>query len=482
VGLLVVVAVVGTIASVVALHRLSDARVQLADRLDPAAIAASDLKGALVDQETGIRGYVLAAQPQFLEPYSRGQAEAAAAIATLSRIAATGDLQDLRPRLNAVVTRAREWETQYAEPTRRQIATDPSVARTAASVSAGKQRFDAFRGALTAFNRPLAAARQEARQRLDESASTVQRWVIGTGIVILLSVFAAAMILRSVIVVPLSRLAGRVRDVAGGEFGVPVEGSGALEVVELGADVDAMRARIVAELDALQVAQEDLQRSNSELEQFAYVASHDLQEPLRKVASFTQLLQQRYGAQLDDRADQYIGFAVDGATRMQTLINDLLAFSRVGRLEQPHTPVDCNELVARVRTDLSTAIEESGTTIEAGDLPTVSGDPGLLRLVFQNLLGNAIKFRADAAPVIELTAERDGESWRFRCADNGIGIDAEYADRIFVIFQRLHPRSSYEGTGIGLAMCRKIVEYHGGRMWLDTEYTGGSAFCFTLPA
>jgi light-regulated signal transduction histidine kinase (bacteriophytochrome) len=204
---------------------------------------------------------------------------------------------------------------------------------------------------------------------------------------------------------------------------------------------------------------------------------------LRKVASFCQLLQQRYGGQLDDRADQYIGFAVDGARRMQDLINDLLAFSRVGRLEQPHTDVDCNALVERVRTDLSRAIEESGAEIVAGDLPIVHADAGLLLLVFQNLIGNAIKFRADVAPVIRLDADRDGDFWRFRCADNGIGIDSEYEERIFVLFQRLHPRTQYEGTGIGLAMCRKIVEYHGGRMWLDTERAGGSGstFCFTLP-
>jgi light-regulated signal transduction histidine kinase (bacteriophytochrome) len=238
----------------------------------------------------------------------------------------------------------------------------------------------------------------------------------------------------------------------------------------------------VSELEALREAQQDLERSNQELEQFAYVASHDLQEPLRKVASFTQLLQQRYGGRLDDRADQYIGFAVDGATRMQTLINDLLAFSRVGRFEQPHGDVDCNELVERARADLATAIEESGATIEAEPLPTVRGDASLLRLVFGNLIGNGIKFRGDAAPVIRLSAERDDGFWRLRCADNGIGIDPVYADRIFVIFQRLHSRSSYEGTGIGLAMCRKIVEYHGGRMWLDTDGREGAAFCFTLPS
>ena len=195
------------------------------------------------------------------------------------------------------------------------------------------------------------------------------------------------------------------------------------------------------------------------------------------------MLQQRYAGQLDDRADQYIEFAVDGARRMQDLINDLLAFSRVGRVEQPHGDVNCDELVERVRADLASSIEDSGATIEAGPLPTVRGDAGLLRLVFQNLIGNAIKFRGDAPPFVGLSAERDDGFWRFRCEDNGIGVDAEYADRIFVIFQRLHPRSSYEGTGIGLAMCRKIVEYHGGRMWLDTEAArAGSAFCFTLPA
>jgi light-regulated signal transduction histidine kinase (bacteriophytochrome) len=186
---------------------------------------------------------------------------------------------------------------------------------------------------------------------------------------------------------------------------------------------------------------------------------------------------------LDERADQYIGFAVDGAQRMQALINDLLAFSRVGRVERPHAPVDCNALLERARDDLSRAIEAAGAEVEAGPLPTIDGDASLLRLVFQNLLGNAIKFRGEAAPRVRVDAARENGEWRFSVADNGIGIDPEYAERIFVIFQRLHPRASYEGTGIGLAMCRKIVEYHGGRMWLDTDNgAAGSRFCFTLPA
>jgi light-regulated signal transduction histidine kinase (bacteriophytochrome) len=170
---------------------------------------------------------------------------------------------------------------------------------------------------------------------------------------------------------------------------------------------------------------------------------------------------------------------------MQELINDLLAFSRVGRIERPHAAVDCNALVAGARDDLARAIEDSGAQVEAGPLPTVQGDGGLLRLVFQNLIGNAVKFRGPEPPRVRIAAEREDGTWRFSCEDNGIGIDPEYADRIFVIFQRLHPRASFEGTGIGLAMCRKIVEYHGGRMWLDTDRDPsqpGSRFCFTLPA
>jgi signal transduction histidine kinase len=476
VGLLVVVAVIGTITSLVALGRLTDARVQIADQLDPAAIAASELKNGLVDQETGVRGVLLTGDASFREPYERGASEASSAIRELQALRETGALRPLRRQLTDVLARALEWQTGYAQTALLEAETRRDVASEPEQLNEGKRRFDAFRAALNAFTRPLTTARLDARSRLDDSADTVQRWVIGTGIVILLSVLAAALILRRVIVVPLGRLAGRVREVASGHFDEPVAGTGATEVVTLGADVETMRARIVEERD-------DLERSNQELEQFAYVASHDLQEPLRKVASFSQLLQQRYAGQLDERADQYIEFAVDGARRMQDLINDLLAFSRVGRIETPHGDVDCEALVARVRTDLAGSIEDTGTTIEADSLPTVRGDAGLLQLVFQNLVGNAIKFRGTEAPVVRISAEREDGFWRFRCEDNGIGIDPEYADRIFVIFQRLHPRSSYEGTGIGLAMCRKIIEYHGGRMWLDIDTAReGSAFCFTLPA
>jgi signal transduction histidine kinase len=479
VGALVFVGVVGTVASVIALGRLSTARHDLADRLDPAAIQAETLLSAMLDQETGVRGYALSGDRRFLAPYLSGRPATAAALARLQAL----DLPQLRAQVGAVRAAVLAWQTQYAQPTVAQVRGDPGAARRPAAVLAGKARFDAFRAAVRRLEARLGPLRARARARLDDSAHTTLLWVLGTGIVVLLSVAAAAYTLRRVIVLPLGRLAASVRRVAGGDFDHRVHGSGAREVLELGEDVGAMRRRIVAELETLRATQADLQRSNTELEQFAYVASHDLQEPLRKVASFCQLLQQRYGGQLDERADQYIGFAVDGARRMQDLINDLLAFSRVGRVERPHAPVDCNALLERARGDLAAAIEDSGAEVEAGPLPTVEGDASLLRLVFQNLIGNAIKFRGEAAPRVRVDAERDDGQWRFSVADNGIGIDPEYAERIFVIFQRLHPRTSFEGTGIGLAMCRKIVEYHGGRMWLDTTHDGpGSRFCFTLPA
>jgi light-regulated signal transduction histidine kinase (bacteriophytochrome) len=251
-----------------------------------------------------------------------------------------------------------------------------------------------------------------------------------------------------------------------------------------------MRRRILVEVAALQAARDEvelraleLQRSNAELEQFAYVASHDPQEPLRKVASFCQMLELRYGEQLDDRAREYIAFAVDGAKRMQDLINDLLAFSRVGRIGTPHGEVPLRAVLDGVRRDLGAAIEETGARVEVGDLPTVRGDPTLLAVVFRNLIANAIKFRGDEPPRVVVSADRDGDMWDFTVSDNGIGIEPEYAERIFVIFQRLHTRQAYEGTGIGLALCRKIVEHHGGRIWLAAPRNGaGATFRFTLPS
>jgi hypothetical protein len=232
----------------------------------------------------------------------------------------------------------------------------------------------------------------------------------------------------------------------------------------------------------LEGARRALQRSNNELEQFAYVASHDLQEPLRMVASYCQLIERRYAEVLGEEGKEFVAYAVDGATRMQALINDLLSYSRVGRQDGPLIATDCNSVLQHVLVNLSRAVEESGATVSVGDLPVVMGDASQLTRLFQNLIGNAIKFRGDRRPEIAVGAERDGEKHRFWVQDNGIGIEARHTERVFQIFQRLHSREEYEGTGIGLAVCRRIVERHGGIITLESEPGVGTTFSFTLPA
>ena len=311
---------------------------------------------------------------------------------------------------------------------------------------------------------------------------------IAVAVGLLLTVALLALGLRATAIRPLHRLAAQVRRVAGGDFEHEVTVPGPREVTHLAADVNTMRERILQELSAtqevnatLQAHTTELQRSNSELEQFAYVASHDLQEPLRKVASFTQLLQRRYAGKLDARADQYIDFAVDGAKRMQALINDLLSYSRVGRSDREPALVSSDAALTQARANLAEHIEETGATIETGHLPLVLAELPLLIAVFQNLLSNALKFSGGKPPRVVITVRRDEPFWLFSFSDNGIGIEPQYAERIFVIFQRLHERSAYAGTGIGLSMTRKIIDYFGGRIWLDTTFTGGTRFYFTLP-
>ena len=227
---------------------------------------------------------------------------------------------------------------------------------------------------------------------------------------------------------------------------------------------------------------EDLRRSNAELEQFAYVASHDLQEPLRMVSSYMQLLETRHRDQLSDDAKEFIDFAVDGANRMQALIQDLLAFSRVGTRAAEMVPVESHQAVNTAITHLTRLMEENGAVVEVGELPMVIADESQLVQIFQNLLSNAIKFRGEEAPHIWIKAEpRDGQI-EFSVRDNGIGFDPKHAERIFVIFQRLNQRGLYSGTGIGLAICKKIIERHGGRIWADSQPNKGSRFSFTLPS
>ncbi len=227
---------------------------------------------------------------------------------------------------------------------------------------------------------------------------------------------------------------------------------------------------------------EELARSNADLQHFAYIASHDLQEPLRMVSSYMQLISRRYKGKLDADADEFIGFAVDGATRMQALINALLSYSRVGTQGKALEPTNCEKVLDDTLVTLQNAIEGSGAQISRGALPTVMADATQLGQLFQNLIANAIKFRNHRAPAVRISAESKGAEWVFTVADNGIGFDPEHADRVFVMFQRLHGREEYPGTGIGLAICKKIVERHGGKIWVDSKPGEGTSFHFTLPA
>ncbi|MBD2465084.1 GAF domain-containing protein [Oscillatoria sp. FACHB-1407] len=226
---------------------------------------------------------------------------------------------------------------------------------------------------------------------------------------------------------------------------------------------------------------QELARSNAELQQFAYIASHDLQEPLRMISSYLQLLERRYKNHLDADANDFIAYAVDGANRMKTLIDDLLAYSRVGTRGKPFERVDCTTLMKEAIANLQIAIKEKQAVITWNDLPEVMADPTQLTQLFQNLIGNAIKFHNCACPSVHITAQRQAEQWLFSVKDNGIGIDPQYAERIFVIFQRLHNRSEYAGNGIGLSICKKIVERHEGQIWVESVPGNGSNFCFTIP-
>ncbi|WP_426512074.1 sensor histidine kinase [Dactylosporangium sp. McL0621] len=457
-------------ASLADTTRVSD-RLQL--RISPAATAVVELGAALVDQETSVRGFVLAHERQFLDPYNEGVTSEQRIADRLRQLLA--DEPSALEGLEAVERAAAGWRTGYAQP----LIANPDPQSPLAVSS--KAAFDVLRGDVNVLQQRVDAARGAGRKALDSSRH--RRDTIFAIIVagLLVGLFVIAVMLQRVVLRPLERLQDSVRRVADGDFEHHVPAAGPPDLAALGADVEAMRERIVTALAESRGQEERLRRSNSDLEQFAYVASHDLQEPLRKIASFCQMLQRRYAEQLDERANQYIAFAVDGATRMQALINDLLAFSRVGRLYDNVADVDLNATMRRVRSDLEVRLESA--SLECGELPMVKGDPTLLAMLLQNLVSNAVKFRKpDEDPQIVVGVEPEDGFHRFSVQDNGIGIEPQFEDKIFVIFQRLHPRDVYPGTGIGLAICKRIVEHHGGRIWLDAAYTGGARICFTLPA
>ncbi|MBI9076024.1 MAG: HAMP domain-containing protein [Desulfatibacillum sp.] len=299
------------------------------------------------------------------------------------------------------------------------------------------------------------------------------------------------LLLARTITRPLARLTDFAKAMGKGDLETEIIFSDKGEIGNLAKTLDQMRselkeslvsrADLTREVQRRKATMADLERSNKELEQFAYVASHDLQEPLRMVASYTQLLAQRYENQLDEKAHKFIGYAVEGATRMQGLVNDLLQLSRIGTRGNPFEETDCHKVVQSVLKDLERSIEETGAQIQVEPLPTVMADSTQLGMLFQNLIANAIKFKGDSPPQVHISARQSDKEWVFQFRDNGIGIDPKYHERVFVIFQRLHERGQYEGSGIGLAITKKIVERHGGRIWIESAEGKGTSFFFTLP-
>jgi signal transduction histidine kinase len=459
---------------------------QLVDRESSALVASIHYEAAMLDQETGVRGYGLSGRSDFLDPYNEGRAQEATALRAL-RTLSLGPRE--RADLALVIHRAEIWRARFADPI--VTAKGDAVTRLADQrASEGKAEFDALRSAMAAQQQHLAQARADGRAGLRTVQTERNAVFAGIAMVILVLAVLVFVGLRRGITVPLERLAADTGQVADGDFDHVITGYGPADLRRLATGVEAMRQRLTEELvfsgevrDQLADQAEDLRRSNAELEQFAYVASHDLQEPLRKVASFSQMLRRRYSEQLDERANQYIDFAIEGANRMQALINDLLQFSRVGRVHVARVDVDLEEVYAATASTLSITIEEAGARLSHDPLPTVTGDPGQFGLLLQNLLSNAVKFRSpDRTPEIRVTAEQQDDMWHFAVTDNGIGIGPEYAERVFVIFQRLHTRDAYPGTGIGLAMCKKIVEFHGGTIGVDPDHEPGARITFTLPA
>lgn len=397
---------------------------------------SGDVTRRIIDTEVSMRGYVMTGDPDFLTPYDAARPKIDSLFAELTEKVKDNPPQRARiarmKRAADETLKLNEWAIKLRD-------TDAEAAREIVAERRTKIQLDEIRKQVNEFQR----IERELLVKREADSGTTYR--------------TANTFLAFNLALGLSGIAGFVwmirREIA--------------------------TTRAAGE--AIQRQAEELAKSNAELEQFAYVASHDLQEPLRAVSGCVQILQKRYGDKLDSGADELIGHTVDGAARMQKLINDLLAYSRITTRGKELLPISAAEAVKHALRNLEVSMRERNAEVIVEALPRVRADETQLALLFQNLIGNGLKF-TKVPPKIKITARRDGGEWMFGVADNGIGIAPEYFERIFGVFQRLHTRDEYPGTGIGLSICRKIVERHGGRMWLESQPGAGTTFYFTLPA
>ncbi len=481
---------------------------ELFDEVGPMRAASYDLRHVLEHQHDSVHSFALDdGRVADLRAYRLSlRREAALVAAIAANPAATPDILH---RLSIVEQTAAQWRREAAEPAiAARIAGDMTSARTYLSDGNGV-RFRDVSMATEDLQASITALRDTSAEAIKSTGLTVLvvtivglTFVLAAGVVLILA-------LQRGVVRPLTDLAARVRRVADGCPDTVISATGAPELRRLGADVEAMRQQIAADLAEVEHARQELEhahallerqatelaRSNQDLEHFAFVASHDLREPLHKIASFCGLLQHRYDGQLDERAQQYIAYAVDGARRMQGLVDGLLEFSRVGRVAEPGssgpgeplTRVDLNRVVAaqvaHLNLDSGLGTNAASATVRWHGLPVVRGNEVLIGRLLANLISNGVKFhRPGVAATVMVSARRVGAFWEVSCVDDGIGIGKEHADKAFAIFGRLHGRDAYPGTGMGLAIAKRIVEHHGGAIWIDTAYTAGTAVRFTLPA
>lgn len=444
------------------------------------------------NMENGERGYVITGQPSFLEPYRRGQQNFAEHLRRYEPLIVT-DRQ--RENIGRVETLIAQWELVAAQPeiAARRVSLESAVARVSAGT--GRHLTDEARETL---NTMIAFENERLAGALNASNAALRRLLILTPLLLLLGALLLVLAVRRIIStlsLSVSQLTEGTQRIAAGHYEQRVQPLGITELDRLSAQFHRMaeavqqrEAELAESARSLERTNASLQRSNRELERFAYVASHDLQEPLRTIGSYTELIARRYSGQLDARGEQYIKFTISATHRLKTLIQDLLVFSRVHRTGRVFGPVDTAELAGQVRADLEVRLREVGGELHVGELPTVQGNRELLHHIFLNLIGNALKFRDPARPPrVDVWAERvagqdeAGNGWQFAVRDNGIGIEPQYHEKIFEVFQRLHGVGEYEGSGIGLAVTRNAAEQHGGRVWLQSEPGQGTTFFFFLP-
>jgi signal transduction histidine kinase len=452
---------------------------RLALRSQQAIGAGSALETSLVNLENGVRGYVASGRERLLEPFRTARRTYPGQAERLSRLVANEPVQQAAVR--EITTGIDDYVSLWALPLVGLAENRREVAQSVLATGTGRARLDGLRADLAqlfARERSVAADRERRAERRSSVAVTLG--LIGMGLVALVALGMWLGLRRSVLR-PVERVAAATRAVADGDLAVHVPADREDEIGTLARSFNEMTDALRRSREELDARTSELERSNQDLEQYAQMASHDLQAPLATIDLYLRLIERRLPDASQEELLQLLEGVGGSTDRMRSLVRDLLHLARVGRGEPRREPLDTEAVLGQALENLAGPITERGADVDTGPLPVVSGDPGQLSLLFQNLVGNAIKFSDGDAPRVSISASIEGEHAQFSVRDNGIGIDPKHAERIFQPFQRLHGEDRYEGTGIGLAICQRIVSHHGGRIWAEGRVGSGSTFRFTLP-